>query len=335
MAKQLGLELSTTSNEASIRITFVKKATWPWKEKDVAKIVQSLEKFKTIFILALNGETLQVVRTIQDRVEDVNKSVEKMAISDRHKRILKWLKVTDPSVNHNAARDKHEPTTGDWLLESEIFTNWTGATTGSLWLYGKPGAGKTILCSTLIEHVKLLCAGESTDRYAYFYFDFSDTQKQTVSNMLCSIVAQLSVSILSHEVDQLYHRCKDGQHRPCQHDLIETLVTLLNELPRTYLIVDALDECSERTQLLDSLRKIIQRTATHANVLVTSREEHDISKSLEGIISKSVSLEGGGLDSDIKRHIQKCLENDVAWKNDTSEVKQEIQETLVQGAHGM
>lgn len=74
IAKQLGLELDATSNEEPIRITFLKKATWPWKEKGVGKIVQSLEKFKTIFILALHGETLQVVRAIQDRVEDVNGS---------------------------------------------------------------------------------------------------------------------------------------------------------------------------------------------------------------------------------------------------------------------
>src|SRR5579859_3290227 len=39
VAKQLGLELGTASNKEPIKITFIKKATWPWKEKDVAKIV--------------------------------------------------------------------------------------------------------------------------------------------------------------------------------------------------------------------------------------------------------------------------------------------------------
>jgi hypothetical protein len=71
------------------------------------------------------------------------------------------------------------------------------------------------------------------------------------------------------------------------------------------------------------------------NLLVTSREEEDISSVLRGINLKSVSLECGGLDSDIKRHIHSCLENDSEWQNDTSEVKQELEEAFVKGAHGM
>lgn len=336
IANQLGIDLATDSAE-NIKINFRKKATWPWKEKEVVKILQSLEKYNTIFILALSGETLKVVCAIQEGVKDVTESIKKMTISERHKSILNWLNVTDPSVNHNAARLKHEPTTGDWLLESEIFTTWKEAKKSSLWLYGKPGAGKTILCSTLIEHIKSSCAGSgvSTDRYAYFYFDFSDAQKQTVSNMLCSFISQLSVTYLSDKVDELYKRCNDGRHRPCVDDLVKILISLFSGSHRTYLIVDAMDECSERKQLLTSLRAIIQPTSVHGNVLLTSREEQDISERLTGVVSKSVDLDCGGLDSDIDRYIRKCLDNDSDWQNDTSELKEEIREALVKRAHGM
>lgn len=335
IAKQLGIAINAPSTERPIEITFLKKVIWPWKEKEVTKILESLERFKTIFSLALNGETLQVVRAIQEGVKEVTKSIQKIAISDRHKSILKWLKVTDSSVNHNAARLKHEPTTGDWLLESEIFINWTKAKKESLWLYGKPGAGKTILCSTLIEHVKLLCGGDSADRYAYFYFDFSDAQKQMVSSMLSSFIAQLSVPTLPGEVDTLYKQCNSGQQQPCHGDFVKTLLSLFKESYRTYLIVDAMDECSERKQLLTTLRTIIQMASGQANILVTSREEQDISDGLDGLISESVSLECGGLDSDIECYVHKCVENDSDWRNDTFEVKEEIKEALVKGAHGM
>ena len=334
VAKQLGIDLATDSTD-NIKINFKKKATWPWKEKDITKLLQSLEKFKTIFILALNGETLKVVCAIQEGVKDVTESIKKMTISDRHKCILKWLNVTDPSVNHNAARLKHEPTTGDWLLESEIFTTWKESQKSSLWLYGKPGAGKTILCSTLIEYVKSLCAGDSIDRYAYYYFDFSDAQKQTASNMLRSLISQLSVTRLSDHVEKLYKGCNNGQNQPSVDDLIQTLLSLLGESHRTYLIVDAMDECSERKLLLASLCTVIQTTSVHGNILLTSREERDILERLTGVVSESVSLECGGLDSDIERYIRKCLDNDSDWQNDTSEVKDEIQQALVKGAHGM
>jgi NACHT domain len=334
IAIQLGIDLENIPQE-DVKITIKRKATWPWKEKEVAKMVQSLEAFQTIFILALNGDTYKVICAIQDSVKDVAESTNKMVRSERQKSILNWLNVTDPSVNHNAAQLKHEPTTGDWLLESEIFTTWKNAENWSMWLYGKPGAGKTILCSTVSEHVKSLCPNSSTDRYAYFYFDFSDAEKQTVSNMLCSFISQLSTTYLSGNVDELYKKCNNGQQRPYVDDLVKTLVSLFSESHRTYLIVDAMDECSERPQLLNSLRKITQTAPEHANLLVTSREEYDISNGLRGVISKSINLECGGLDSDIDIYIRRFLDNDEDWRNETPELKKEVQEALVKKANGM
>lgn len=71
----------------------------------------------------------------------------------------------------------------------------------------------------------------------------------------------------------------------------------------------------------------------HENVLVTSQVEHDISEG--GVMSETVSLECGRLDSDIERYIRKCLDNDKDWHKDTSEAKKEIRGALVKGAHGM
>jgi hypothetical protein len=335
VAEQLGIELSTELDPQNVKVSFKNKATWPWKEKDVRKILQSLEKFKTIFILALNGETLQVVRAIQESVKDVSESIRTMTISDRHKSILDWVKSNDPSINHNAARQKHEPTTGDWLLESELFTKWTNATNGSLWLYGKPGAGKTILCSTIIEHVKSLCPNDGDDRYGYFYFDFSDSKKQTVTGMLRSTIAQLSVPNLPAEVQELYQKFNHGQHQPSQDELVETLISLFKDSHRTYLVMDALDECTERKELLSVIRRIVEIDSVKVNMLVTSREEQDISEGMRGVILDSVSLECGGLDADIERHVHNCLENDTDWGNNPSHIKSEIQDALMKGAHGM
>jgi hypothetical protein len=197
-----------------------------------------------------------------------------------------------------------------------------------------PGAGKTILCSTIIDHVKSLCANDSACRYAYFYFDFSDAQKQTVTGMLCSVIAQLSVPELPKEVDELYKKCNHGEQQPGEECLITTLISVLGGPHQTYLIMDALDECSERRDLLKTIRRLIQ-TSAQVNMLVTGREEQDLTEGLHGVISNSISLECGGLDADIERHIHKCLENDGEWQNCRPTIKQEVQEALVKGACGM
>jgi hypothetical protein len=99
--------------------------------------------------------------------------------------------------------------------------------------------------------------------------------------------------------------------------------------------MDALDECSERKELLTTIRRIIQMHSLHVNMLVTSREEQEIKEGIKDVISNSISLECGGLDADIERHIHKCLENDTSWRNDPPHIKQEIKDALIKGAHGM
>ena len=86
---QLGIMLSTELDPETVNIHFKKKVTCPWKEKEIVKILQSIEKFKTLFNLVLSDETLQVVRVVQENVKDISESIQKIAITEKHKSILK------------------------------------------------------------------------------------------------------------------------------------------------------------------------------------------------------------------------------------------------------
>ena len=50
--------------------------------------------------------------------------------------ILKWLSVTDPSTNHNAACKSREPETGEWFTKGAEFADWKTSSNSFLWLYG-------------------------------------------------------------------------------------------------------------------------------------------------------------------------------------------------------
>lgn len=60
-----------------------------------------------------------------------------LLVDENKQKILRWLSRTDPSSNHNEARKKHEPKTGDWLLQSETYNKWKTSPSSILWLYGK------------------------------------------------------------------------------------------------------------------------------------------------------------------------------------------------------
>lgn len=61
--------------------------------------------------------------------------------------ITRWLAqtATNPSILHNAAQDKHDEFTGRWFTQGESYAKWKQAPNSFLWLYGIPGAGKTVL----------------------------------------------------------------------------------------------------------------------------------------------------------------------------------------------
>jgi hypothetical protein len=140
---------------------------------------------------------------------------------------------------------------------------------------------------------------------------------------------------LPTEVDKLYKKSNHGQQQPGLDDLIKTLISLFQDANRTFLVMDALDECTERKDLLNTIRRIVEIHSVRVNVLVTSREEQKISEGLKEVILDSIGLDCAGIDADIKHHISQCLGNDPDWQNDPSYIKQEIQDALVKGAQGM
>jgi len=66
-------------------------------------------------------------------------------LDDNRNQILKWLSNTDPTINHNAACEKHEPQTGNWFIQGKDYSQWKETPSSFLWLHGIPGCGKTIL----------------------------------------------------------------------------------------------------------------------------------------------------------------------------------------------
>ncbi|KAI0269095.1 hypothetical protein BGY98DRAFT_307654 [Russula aff. rugulosa BPL654] len=106
--------------------------------------------------------------------------------------LRKWLSPSDPSINHNIACGAHRKQRAEWFFQGRIFTEWKSD--GSLlWLHGKPGSGKSVLCSTIIQDVIALRADRLVSM-AYFYFDFRDIDKQNRRDLLLLSLLSFPIS---------------------------------------------------------------------------------------------------------------------------------------------
>ena len=106
-----------------------------------------------------------------------------------------------------------------------------------------------------------------------------------------------------------------------------------------YVVLDALDECAQRSELMDMLKAVAEWQFDNMHLLTTSRKERDIERSLEEYIREedAVCLQRDVVDKDIQRYVQQRLRVDkglAKWNKDAS-VRQEIEAALMGGARGM
>jgi len=213
----------------------------------------------------------------------------------------------------------------------------------TLWIHGIPGCGKTILSSTLIEDLTTTLPSSTL---LYFYFDFSDSHKQTLNNMIRSLISQLY-----HKredtwkfVDLLYSSCEDGRRQPRCESLCQVFLRMIDSLDSVHIVLDALDECSTRAGshsegLLSWMEDLIGLKQRNINLLVTSRPEQDIQSKLNDIISAEnvIPLESALVTGDINAYIHaQVRKNDglKRWRQQP-DIQAEIEGVLMQKANGM
>ncbi|PVH67497.1 hypothetical protein DL98DRAFT_296048, partial [Cadophora sp. DSE1049] len=342
--RRLLVQLEPGEGEGKMRRFGLRAFKWPFSSKDVDKRLQIINEHKATFTLALTSDNLALTRSIKDDIArlgdglaDVQIEQRTLAMGEKQQKIRHWLSSPDPSSNHNAACKSRQPTTGEWFLKSSEFEEWKMTSRSFLWLYGIPGCGKSVLCSTVLEKVKSQYKSNPTVAIAYFYFDFNDTEKQRHDKFTHSLIEQLawqSTKALAY-LESLFSRYQDGKQQPTQDALEVALQQMLNEFGETFIILDALDECKEREELLSLLQNLTSWGAGNLHVLATSRRERDIEETLESLTTSEICLQSALVDNDIRTHLSERLQNDPKLKRWPANVRGEIKDTLMEGAQGM
>jgi Cdc6-like AAA superfamily ATPase len=259
-------------------------------------------------------------------------------MNERQRRISTWLDAPDPFTNLNNARKLHLKGSGQWFLDSAAFTSWKAALSGTLWLNGIPGCGKTILSSTVIEKLQAEDPQEK-EPLIYFFFSFAEDKKQTAEHCIRSLIDQLwrEAPAGSDDVEKLFYASNDGEKQPSWDALLSTLEALLSQYRRVRVVLDAPDECRNRKPLLPWLVRLISLDNTQT--IVTSRREHDITQALlEQIPSNcNIPLQSATVTSDIQAYVEHRLLTGPGFRKIGIEHKlqNEIKSSLIQKANGM
>jgi hypothetical protein len=277
----------------------------------------------------------------RDRLLAVIREREELELrqAELYRKISSWVSPTDPWENHRTARKQHEPATGAWLLQSEIYRAWKAGSDEHrhLWLYGPAGSGKTILCSTAIEDVQAQCRNRTSVGQAIFYFSFSDQTKQTYESLIRSVVVQLGhrepgLSLLRQAYERPEH--KD----PGADELHQILLTIVRSHDHIFLHLDGLDEClgeqDARLGILASLETLSQ-TFPEIRMIATSRDYPEIRSCMESIQAILTPLDTQAVDSDIQKFVSTQLAQDMQLRQWPSPSKKLVEETLTQKARGM
>jgi hypothetical protein len=114
---------------------------------------------------------------------------------------------------------------------------------------------------------------------------------------------------------------------------------MTQEFPQSYIVLDALDECTDRAELMIILERMAGWKLDESHVLVTSRKERDIEISLESIVDTQniICLQSELVDMDISTYVRQRLSDDKSlskWQRDP-DIRHEIETALMKGAHGM
>ncbi|KAH9165573.1 hypothetical protein EDB89DRAFT_292735 [Lactarius sanguifluus] len=289
-------------------------------KKEMEDALRRLDKLTQEEARMAAAETLRLSHIITNVVQRLASSVDDMKWNESRKSLREWVFPPDPSTNHNIACDLHHGGTAQWFFQGNMFGEWKS--TGSLlWIYGKPGSGKTILCSAIVQDIISLSeAGLAS--MAYFYFDFRDLDKQHIRNLLPSLLIQLSSQSDRRRdiLSRLYLAHDNGEKKPRVGVMIQCLrdmLTITDQRP-IYIILDALDECpnssgipSPREQVVALVKDLVDLRLPHLHICITSRPEFDIRATLGPLALHSVSLhDQSGQKQDIVDYIHSVVYSD-------------------------
>ena len=259
---------------------------WPFQKKDITETLENLDRQKAAFMLTLQNVQTEISSSTRSLLEDTNAEVRQLRKAQEAKeaaKILQWISPLDSHATQNETIRRRHANTSDWILTDPAFTSWVSGEFETLYCEGGPGTGKTIIAAVVVNHLKYgidldlklnaLEKHPSGLNVSFLYCTYRDRTTHSAENLLGSLLKQ---SVENHPqsmrtIQEFYNSRQKSHGRPTLADLVNHLETVFASFRRNFVVVDALDECTEevKDKIISSL--VATKQTCNLQIMITSR----------------------------------------------------------------
>ncbi|KAK4197210.1 NACHT domain-containing protein, partial [Triangularia verruculosa] len=266
--------------------------------------------------------------------------------TDQDKQCLQDLWCTDPRVDKTRIEDtKGGLLVGSyaWILGSPQFQQWRDHSERRLlWIKGDPGKGKTMLLCGIIDELQRMSAGSDDTCLAWFFCQATDRRINSATSVLRGLIYMLTKQyplLISHLREKYDDAGKDlFEGANACFALSKLLANMLQDptVGTTYLVIDALDECTNDLPMLLDFFARSSSSMPHVKWLISSRNELHIEQKLRTLQDQArLSLELKQTAAHVTDAVNSYIEKKISHVySDRPELQQKVRGILREKANG-
>lgn len=210
----------------------------------------------------------------------------------------------------------------DWIFQDDRFRHWKEQEENAiLWIYGSLGKGKTCMAAGIVDELRKETDNTNINGLTGFFFCRStDDRMNNAVDVLKGIIRSLweqQESLKEHvhhdwiEEEQKFD--KDFNKVASLWNLLEKMMKHIGHR-RTYIVIDAIDECSEHVEhLLRLIHTVGLVSPPNVKWLITSRP---LSLSLQGVIlscHRPMQIDLDSFTTQVDGAVQKYIKLKTGW----------------------
>ncbi|KAJ5336641.1 uncharacterized protein N7506_004663 [Penicillium brevicompactum] len=245
-----------------------------------------------------------------------------------------WLSPTDsdtPASEYKKHLNSHAAGTGEWILETEQYRQWSESKVGNLWIRGIPGCGKSVVAASFISRFRRLQDGPVL---FFFFREIIQANRSPRSLMqdFCHEMLEYSPWLQS-QLSQIKAQHSSVGAVPYE-ELWKCMATAMGSIGKVHCVVDALDEMEQgNDQFFQDLLDLGRQSSGSIKLIITSRQVPHVEKHLKGTSLVDLRLDRRNVDRDIAVYITRRLVD--AHLEIPDEKIKEVKQTICDRGQGL